>query len=166
LVNRFRDFNAQKGTGMDFFSIPQMAANLGISDNTVRRYMKRFKDCLPSPVKEGIVYKYPEPTTELIKKIYAAYEKGMSKTEIINNLQSGNDNTSSTLQQPDQVDILGGQVETLTSAIIDLTTSLENKDLKASPKSEVKSPTDNDGSKRYLINLIWEFKNHFTEEIA
>jgi len=110
---------------MEHLSIPQIAEQLKISDNTVRRYMKRFKDCLPSPVKVGIVYKYPEETTKLIGKIYAWYEKGLSKTEIIGNIQGGNDDTT-TPPQPDKFDILGGKIDALTAAISGLTTLFIN----------------------------------------
>jgi hypothetical protein len=87
--------------------------------------MQRLKDSLPSPVKVGIVYKYPEATTELIGKIYAWYEKGLSKTEIIGSLQRGDDDTiSPASQQPDKFDVLGGKVDALTAAITGLTTLL------------------------------------------
>lgn len=112
---------------MEYLSIPQMAAKLGISDNTVRRYVKRFKDCLPSPVKAGIVFKYPESTTEMIRKVYAWYEKGLSKTEIISNLQSGYDDTTPTAPpQPDKFDVLGSKIDALTAAITGLTTLFMN----------------------------------------
>jgi len=110
---------------MEYLSIPQIADKLKISDNTVRRYMKRFKDCLPSPVKAGIVYKYPETTTDLIGKIYAWYEQGLSKTEIIGNIQTGDDDTISTAPpQLDKFDILGGKIDALTAAIAGLTSLL------------------------------------------
>ncbi|ACN18038.1 hypothetical protein HRM2_p00520 (plasmid) [Desulforapulum autotrophicum HRM2] len=110
---------------MEHLSIPQIADKLKISDNTVRRYMKRFKDCLPSPIKVGIVYKYPENTIELIGKIYTWYERGMSKNEIIGNLQNKDDDVASpTPPQPDKLDILGGKIDALTTAISGLTTLL------------------------------------------
>lgn len=63
-------------------SIPVMAAEAGISGNSVRRYTKRFPDFFMSRVMGG-VKKFPPETIELLRRIYSLYSvEGRSRSEI------------------------------------------------------------------------------------
>lgn len=71
----------------NWLSIPQLAAKIGTSDNTVRRYIKRFPDFFFSKTIDG-VKKYPKETIKLLLRITTLYQDGKGRTKIGEILQS------------------------------------------------------------------------------
>lgn len=66
---------------IDYLSIPQIATEVGGSDNLVRRYSQRFPDFFSGRIVDGVM-KYPPSTVEMVERIKSLYENGKSRTEI------------------------------------------------------------------------------------
>ena len=72
---------------MDYLSIPQIAAELGISDNTVRRYINRFKDFFQQTDIKNRVKRYAG-AMDIIRDINIWYnDQGLNRDTIRANLQ-------------------------------------------------------------------------------
>ncbi len=66
---------------IEYLSIPQIAVEVGGSDNLVRRYSQRFPEFFTGRVVDGVM-KFPPSTVDMVEHIKALYEKGKSRTEI------------------------------------------------------------------------------------
>jgi len=66
---------------IEYLSIPQIAVEVGGSDNLVRRYSQRFPEFFTGRVVDGVM-KYPSSTVDMVEHIKSLYEKGKSRSEI------------------------------------------------------------------------------------
>jgi excisionase family DNA binding protein len=88
---------------MKWFSIPELAREIGTSDNTVRRYIKRFPDFFHSKTFGG-VDKYQTDTLDTLKFIYEQYKfNGKTREEIRQELHLKYGHTIP-IEQPETLD--------------------------------------------------------------
>lgn len=65
----------------EFLTVAQIAQQLSLAENTTRRYMKLFRDFIPVQ-QNGRISKYPSESLEMVSRIAAMYQEGLSTQDI------------------------------------------------------------------------------------